>query len=144
MIGSADRNSPPILEALRPWINNLHHHQSDTSVSVSTSTSTNESQNQRGRESTVLNVKSQSNPCEENVKEKEKDKEKGKWKGKGKVFEIGSYPYTHLIRFAGEFKEVEWVGSCRDQGEIKYVKSSTFCSSTQLPLHSLLLTLFYS
>lgn len=38
-----------------------------------------------------------------------------------RIFEIGSYPYTHITGFATEFPEVQWHGSARDAGEIQSV-----------------------
>jgi hypothetical protein len=90
LLGSADRNFAPILEAIRPWI---ARSTSELDPTSSSSSSTEVPTDTTGSTSTGT--------------------------GRAKILEIGSYPYAHIRGFAREFPHVQWYGSGRDDWEIE-------------------------
>lgn len=49
-----------------------------------------------------------------------------------RIFEIGSYPYTHIRGFASEYPNVEWYGSARDGSEVKEINERLQSSDSLL------------
>ncbi|KAK1920977.1 hypothetical protein DB88DRAFT_501735 [Papiliotrema laurentii] len=52
--------------------------------------------------------------------------------GSSRILELASYPYEHIAAFAQQWPEVEWWGSCRDEGEAEVVRERY---TTDLPVN---------